>query len=103
MAFAEIVDDYLAVQTTWVEKELPKQVPGCRWHIERKHWRLPLSWASCVALRGAFGAKLEVGPKLNEWAFTELRDRVQPANELRNQINMVEDDSPEARVILSWR
>lgn len=83
MAFAEIVDDYLAVQTVWTEKELPKQVPGCRWHIERKHWRFPLSWASCVGLRGVFGDRLEVGPKLNDWALNELRDRVQPANELR--------------------
>lgn len=83
MAFAEIVDDYLAVQTTWVEKEIPKQVPGCRWHLERKHWRLPLSWASCVGLRGVFGDRLEVGPKLNDWALAERRDRVELALSLR--------------------
>lgn len=86
MAFAEIVDDYLAVQVTWVEKDIPKQVPGCRWHIERKHYRFPLSWASCIGLRGVFGSQLEVGPKLNDWAFNELKHRVQPANDLRSLI-----------------
>lgn len=103
MAFAEIVDDYLAVQTTWVEKDTPKQVPGCRWHIERKHWRFPLSWASCVGLRGVFGSRLEVGAKLNDWAFNELKHRINPANQVRQELIMIEDDSPETKVIMSWR
>lgn len=52
-------------------KELAKQVPGARHDAKRQQWKLPLSWATCVIARGVFGARLEIGPELVEWATAE--------------------------------
>lgn len=51
------------------DKDLCKTVPGARWDAQDKAWHVPLSWASCKALRGIFGDRLEVMPKLSEWAW----------------------------------
>lgn len=70
MAFAEILNDtHIFVNTRWDEKELIKQVPGARWEPVSKEWRVPLSWASCVTLRGVFRDGLTIGAKLLEWAW----------------------------------
>jgi SNF2 family DNA or RNA helicase len=70
MAFAEILNDtHIFVNTAWSEKELIKQVPGARWEPVSKEWRAPLSWATCVTLRGVFRDQLSVGDKLLEWAW----------------------------------
>jgi SNF2 family DNA or RNA helicase len=68
MPYAEMFDDRIYVTTELRDKELIKQVPGTRWDKDEHMWHCPLSWASCVALRGVFGEELEVGDALNEWA-----------------------------------
>lgn len=84
MAVASLNGDHIDVTTQWTEKELVKQVPGARWDTcDRRVWCLPLSWASCVALRGVFGQKLEVEEKLNAWAQREVETRIAPAMRLR--------------------
>lgn len=60
-----------------------RRIPGARHDAKRQVWTLPLSWATCVTARGIVGPSLEVGPRLAEWARTELETRVQPALELR--------------------
>lgn len=87
MAFAEVVDDRLVVQTRWEEKDIIKLVPGSAWDPRAKVWTLPLSWGACVMLRGVFGEGVQIGPLLNEWAWNERRTRVNPALELRNLVN----------------
>lgn len=61
----------VVVRTDWTEKDLIKQVPGMRWNSQGKFWHGPLSWATCVILRGVFEQKLTVGPRLHEWAVGE--------------------------------
>lgn len=85
MAFAEAVDDRLVVQTRWEEKDLIRQVPGCAWDPRAKVWTLPLSWGSCVTLRGVFGEGVQIGPALNAWAWNERQTRVEPALYLRDK------------------
>lgn len=60
-----------------------KLVPGVKWDSNRKVWRLRLSWASCLQLRGTFKDQLEVGPWLSLWSRRELEERIQPQLALR--------------------
>lgn len=93
MAFAELAPDgRVFVQTTWSEKDVVRLVPGARWAKVDKLWYVPLSWASCVVLRGVFRDTLEVGPGLNAWAYAELGRRVHPANALRTRHELTPAD-----------
>lgn len=103
MAFADIVDSRLVVQTEWAEKDLIRQVPGSAWDPRAKVWTLPLSWGSCVTLRGVFGDRVQIGPTLNEWAWRERRERIEPVNAVRQRLEILDDGSPEVEVLKSWR
>lgn len=93
----------IVVRTDWTEKDLVKQVPGMRWNSREKFWHGPLSWATCVVLRGVFQDKLVIGPLLRQWATSE-RVSIDHALEIRDKLGlMTEDQSPEARAIRSWR
>lgn len=83
MPLAEIDGDRIAVDVPLREKPLIQGLPGAKWHEPTRRWRMPLSWASCKILRGAFGDRLEVGPLLGEWATEEFESRVRPASALR--------------------
>lgn len=88
MAHADLAaDGRIVVGTVWSEKELVRQVPGARWDPRVRAWHAPLSWASCVALRGVFGDRLTVGDRLNAWARDERVTRVDRALELRETLD----------------
>ena len=76
--------DLIRIETEWRYKELCKSIPGASWNAKEQSRRVPLSWASCSALRSVFKADLQIGPRLAEWATNELASRVTPANELRD-------------------
>lgn len=90
MAHAELyamMPDRIVVTTVFNEKELIKQVPGARWNATQKEWTVPLTWTSCIVLRGVFGESLKVGEKLQEWAWPvtwemavrrQMRERLEP-------------------------
>lgn len=84
MALAYIKNNRIELDSLWREKELCKQVPGCKWDNDERLWWAPLSWATCVALRGVFGDRLEISDELNDWAFNELQTRISPCLELRH-------------------
>jgi hypothetical protein len=65
--------------------ERVKEIPGVRRDSATRTWRVKLSWAACVVARGVFGAELEVGPALNEWALDERHRRIEPALKLREE------------------
>lgn len=65
------------------DKELIQSLPGAHYSIQDHKWYAPLTWATCRALRGIFGEKLEVGPLLTDWAWRERRQRVDPAMQMR--------------------
>lgn len=93
MPTADVLDDSgrIVVRTEWNERELIKQVPGARWDPIQKHWHLPLTWASCVVLRGVFTDKLIVGDRLNSWAWQQ-RPRVERLMAMRNLTKLTRED-----------
>lgn len=80
-------DGRVEVGVTFREKEQVKQVPGARWDSKDRVWTVPMSWAACVQLRGVFGDRLQVGPKLESLAQQVFDERVRPAMELRTALD----------------
>lgn len=76
--------EHIRIETEWRYKELCKSIPGASWNAKDQAWRLPLSWASCLALRSVFKDELVIGTRLTEWAANERTTRVDPANALRD-------------------
>lgn len=85
MATAYINDKqtHIIVDTAYIEKERIKQVPGSSWNSIEKHWQVPLTWASCMSLRGIFKDKLVLGQDLVNWAKQERAHRVDLAMSMR--------------------
>lgn len=76
--------DVIDVSVPPLEKDLIKAVPGAR-SVGVRDWTVPLSWSACLALRGVFGERLEVGPALAYWSAYERQNRIEPALALRHQ------------------
>jgi len=84
MAYANLGSDgEIYVQTSYAERELIKQVPGAHWDPAIKVWKVSVSWATCVILRGVFGPSLQLGESINEWAWNERKNRIDRAVMLR--------------------
>ena len=98
MPAADIINGKIAVTTQYHERHLVQQVPGARYDRSAGHWTVPLSWASCVILRGIFGQQLEIGSSLAEYSWRIYRARIEPALQLRNAMELSDDD-PIAAVI----
>jgi SNF2 family DNA or RNA helicase len=80
---ADVNANRIIVHTQWNERELIKLVPGARWDPVNKFWHMPLTWTSCVVLRGVFAEKLVVGGDLNDWAWLQ-RPRIERLMAMRN-------------------
>jgi len=78
------------IHTEWRFKELCKSIPGSKWDPKEQQWRVPTSWATCLALRSTFRDDLVIGPRLAEWAGQEVSTRITPANQLR-ELEVIED------------
>lgn len=85
MPYAELdaTGTRIDLQSEYREREAMKAVPSTAWDPAARTWYARLSWASCVQLRGQFGAALTVGPRLGAWAKAEAARRVTPAMALR--------------------
>lgn len=79
---------HILVETEYRDKELIKAIPGSMWKGELRQWWLPLSWGSCLTLRGVFGDRLTVAQPLHDWAWHEKTTRVDPALALRAQVEL---------------
>jgi len=84
----------VVIHTEWRFKELCKSIPGSKWDPKEQQWRVPTSWATCLALRSTFRDDLVIGPRLAVWAGQEVSSRITPANELR-ELEVIEDGSNE--------
>ena len=84
---------HIVLRAEWRYKELCKSLPGASWSPKEEVWRIPLSWASCLALRSTFKADLEIGPDLTSWASNERAVRVDPSMALRDVENDDEGDA----------
>ena len=78
--------EHIIINAEWRYKELCKSIPGASWNAKDGLWRLPTSWAGCLALRSTFKTDLEIGPGLAQWAADERIGRVDPSNALREVI-----------------
>lgn len=83
MAVARIEGDRIVLDSEWRERELCRQVPGCKYDDVARKWHAPLSWATCVALRGVFQEHLRVADDLNAWATNEIQQRIGVCMSLR--------------------
>ena len=75
---------HIIIGAEWRYKELCKSIPGASYNAKEQLWRIPVSWATCLALRSTFRDDLVIGERLSAWAQNELATRVTPANELRD-------------------
>jgi hypothetical protein len=98
MPVAEIVDGRIAVRTQYHERHLVQQVPGARYDRGAGYWTAPLSWATCIILRGIFGSELLTGIALTKWAWEIHANRIKPAMDLRNAMELPSHD-PIAQII----
>ena len=85
------------------DRELILTLPGARYNTKNHRFLAPLTWSTCVAVRGIFGERLQIGEALASWAWKERNERIDPAIQMRQAFNIEGDDSPEAEVIRSWR
>lgn len=90
MPFCEIVDGKISVQTDFHDRHLVKEVPGARYDTRAERWRIPLSWTSCITLRGLYGDTFTAGEKLAAWSWEIYRDRIEPAMRMRDQLTLDE-------------
>jgi SNF2 family DNA or RNA helicase len=92
MISATLTDDgrFIAVDADYRDKDRITAIPGVR-RVDSR-WILPLSWASCLRLRGVFGAELEVQDPLNAWARNEKTVRITPASALRDAMDHTHPD-----------
>ena len=74
----------IIISAEWRYKELCKSLPGSKWDAKMNLWKVPTSWASCLALRSTFRSDLVIGPNLTAWAANEVATRIAPANDLRD-------------------
>ena len=80
--------EHIIINAEWRFKELCKSIPGASWNAKDGLWRMPTSWAGCLALRSTFKGDLEIGPGLAAWAADEKTSRVDPSNALREVITL---------------
>lgn len=83
MPLAQVEGHRIRIETEFRDKDLVEKLPGRAWDKEDRVWRVPLSWASCVQLRGVFGDRLGVAPDLAAWARNEIETRIAPCMALR--------------------
>jgi len=71
------------ITADWRFKELCKSIPGAGYDGKTQLWKIPVSWAACLALRSTFRDELVVGSRLSEWASNERAIRIDPTTQLR--------------------
>lgn len=82
----------IAVNGEYRDRDLIKSVPGASWSKRADGWTVPLSWSACLALRGIFGDRLEIGKRLDEWARNYQENVVAPPLALREALDAPGDD-----------
>lgn len=74
------------------DKGLIMTLPGSRYDSRAYKYTVPLTWATCIAMRGIYGDLLRVGPNLSAWAWNERNNRINPAMALRTAWDSEGDD-----------
>lgn len=105
MVFADLDSSgaRIALDTSWVQKDQVKSIPGARWSNDDRRWSLPLSWASALGLRAEFGPTLVIGQSLRDWAKEERANRIDPSLFLRDATDIENYPWIMGDTIKSWR
>jgi hypothetical protein len=90
LPLADLGGKGIVVTTSYTDRDRMLLVPGSSFNGGDK-WKVPLSWASCVVLRGVFGADLKIGPGLVEWA-RRAKSRVDYLMLMRDSTDLSSDD-----------
>lgn len=88
MISVEKSGDSIVIRAPWMQADNCRALGGARWHSQDKVWTVPLTWASCVRLRGVFGSDLTIGPELATWARQHKTEIILPATALRTQLDV---------------
>lgn len=81
----------IKIETTYQDRHLMTELPGGRFNRQLGSWLAPLSWATCLTLRGLFRDRLEIGATLQKWAWETRNNRVEPAYRIRNLLELPAD------------
>lgn len=94
MPHADILpgEEQITVWLSYAETPLIREVPGSKYSGDpARVWTVPLSWGTCLTLRGVFGQSLEVGATLARWAQQEKQRRIDPCMWLRTQTEIPDE------------
>lgn len=83
----------VVIYVNHLEADLMQVLPGSRFDKKRSThetliYTAPLSWGSCVGLRGLFPDDLQIGPLLTEWALQERQKRIDPCMAVRQLLDV---------------
>lgn len=87
-AIYTIGEPVIGVKTVYNDRDRMVQVPGSRWDKANNLWKVPLTWAACLQLRGVFGADLILHDNLKQWAWNERQARIDPVTDLREALQL---------------
>lgn len=89
MPLAELntAKDRIDITTAYIDREQVSQLPGARYDRIDKIWTGPISWATCIILRGLFGESLEVGPELHAWTWKAYTEHINKAMHIRDALS----------------
>ena len=57
-------DSKITIRAQIYERDVLAQLPGASWDRNRRVWKAPLAWSTCLVLRGQFGDSLEIDEAL---------------------------------------
>lgn len=89
--------------TSFRDKDLIRSLPGANYKNREHCWYAPLSYGTCVAMKGIFGDRLEVGPLLTEWIWREWNERVSVAMDMRQATELNGATGADVEIIKRWR
>lgn len=87
-AIYTIGEPLIGVKTVYNDRDRMVQVPGSRWDKTHNLWKVPLTWAACLQLRGVFGPDLVLHDNLKQWAWNERQSRIEPVTDLREALQL---------------
>jgi len=97
----DITDDgsTILIQSSPMDKELIKLVPGTRWNADLDRWTIKAKWASCMALKGIIGDRLRVSEKIKDYAAGLLSEYIAPQRALREVMTFTPEMQAEFEAI----
>jgi len=91
----------IVVKASLSDKDRLAVIPGSAWHKATDTWRLPLTWAACLQLRGVFRGDLELDESLVSWAWEFRQHFLQPVEHVREAMSLEPNDHPLAAIDLA--